>query len=910
MRGIKISKIAALWLLMVLMVGFGRATKELPPLERNIDGAMMIIGGVPKVGESFEIVYRIKIKETQDWKLREDDLTRDYVAIIRCAPPEAVEILGEDKFFFSGLPIGRTIEFRTRCRILKPVSWIYIDGDIDLAVQGKSLGPVATSGDATLWLIDTETGQYGTREEYERGLSVEYRYDFVDGSFIGRYDQSRVSLAENRRIIKMMKELEPSLTDSLALLLHSEQYKVGVPKGTAKWDSLNQRWIDKGVYEYYLKDGWLKAVQDGRLMEWEENEKMKIQKEWKGGKGFNFFRIDNNTPPDLHGGDRLTKTFDGYWKFKDHLYNKDQGLLADAIKKPVKNARARIYITYQISGVPYRYVSEQCITNENGYFSITTELPNSFELGKAFAVVYPAGGGPDTASPVINVSDPNPHQPSYKRDPLDPTLYVILNLYYKEFYPNSLLVHFDTVYADTYPAVGQPESGCLNIYETYLHARTFMSPPPGWPLRVMWEPGYDSATAYRNDTIWVIGEPSVPIEDTDEWDDDVLLHEFGHYLMDNYAEIPPNLNPNHRWYLSDSVYKNTAYTEGWPTFFSGRTRVNSGTDSLYVDNKKIGSGSALLWRNIENPWLGSGFDTLQFQGGPWCEGAVAGALWDIYDSHNESPYHSYPSLPQFPDTGLYDTLTMGFNPIWDVFDNYNPPGEPTNCWTIFHFRSGWNALNYDHAYAVNEILLHHRIRDSIPAKPIGLSAAQVGNAVRLYWRKNLEFDLQGYRIYRRSKKEFVIPPQPWGSWVFLADKGSPNDTTHLDQAVQLGWRYRYKVTAYDSLGNESEYSDSVEIFVQFGINPDDIEMFSFCVPPLIVMKGDLKICYSSVVNNQKVILKLYDICGRLVHKQDIVLKKGIDNEFVFSSKNLSSGVYFVQIQTKDYNKIQKVVIVR
>ncbi|MEO0124591.1 MAG: hypothetical protein ABIL69_11390, partial [candidate division WOR-3 bacterium] len=64
MRGIKISKIAALWLLMVLMVGFGRATKELPPLERNIDGAMMIIGGVPKVGESFEIVYRIKIKET------------------------------------------------------------------------------------------------------------------------------------------------------------------------------------------------------------------------------------------------------------------------------------------------------------------------------------------------------------------------------------------------------------------------------------------------------------------------------------------------------------------------------------------------------------------------------------------------------------------------------------------------------------------------------------------------------------------------------------------------------------------------------------------------------------------------------------------------------------------------------
>ncbi|MGQ9664672.1 MAG: hypothetical protein ACUVUH_04975 [bacterium] len=71
----------------------------------------------------------------------------------------------------------------------------------------------------------------------------------------------------------MMKEIEPVFTDSLALLLHSEQYKVGVPKGTARWDSLNQRWNGRALFEYHLKDGWLNAVHEGRLEDWQKNEK-------------------------------------------------------------------------------------------------------------------------------------------------------------------------------------------------------------------------------------------------------------------------------------------------------------------------------------------------------------------------------------------------------------------------------------------------------------------------------------------------------------------------------------------------------------------------------------------------------------------------------------------------------------
>ncbi|MGQ9702908.1 MAG: hypothetical protein ACUVQT_10745, partial [bacterium] len=286
-----VNKISAVWLLMVMIGGFGQGTKPgVLPWQKYVEQELCISGDCPKVGDVFEVIYRLKLK------LDVEPKSGNYCAVLFCVPPGAVEIIGKARFFFSSLNDREWKEFHTQCRILKPVGGINFDIGIYQTYPSypdRYYGPFATT-QMFLYLLDPQTGQYGTREEYERGLSVEYRYDFIDGSFIGRYDHSRVSLEENRRIIRMMKEIEPALTDSLALLLHSEQYKVGVPKGTARWDSLNQRWDDRAVFEYYLRDGWLNAVGEGRLEDWQKNEKKKIQAEWKGGSGSKFFRADSN----------------------------------------------------------------------------------------------------------------------------------------------------------------------------------------------------------------------------------------------------------------------------------------------------------------------------------------------------------------------------------------------------------------------------------------------------------------------------------------------------------------------------------------------------------------------------------------------------------------------------------------
>jgi len=287
---------------------------------------------------------------------------------------------------------------------------------------------------------------------------------------------------------------------------------------------------------------------------------------------------------------------------------------------------------------------------------------------------------------------------------------------------------------------------------------------------------------------------------------------------------------------------------------------------------------------------------------------VAGALWDIYDSHDEIPYPSYP-YPGFPDTALADTLTVDFDTIWTVFDDYNPPGEPTNCWTIFHFRSGWDYYDYNHDFALNQILLHHRIQDSIPAAPTGLSATLENHRVRLYWHKNIEPDLEGYRVFRRQGS-YTIPPS-WSDWIKIAEKNSPTDTTHYDATVHGGRTYRYKVTAYDTLDNESEPSDSVEIYVPMW----DIDgMEPFGLPQTIFSNVcELEISIPQGVNLMT--LKIYDCCGRIVNQKRVKLTAGksLKLDLRKDSRNnyLANGVYFLHLETdKGDETIKKFVMIR
>ncbi|MGB9721474.1 MAG: T9SS type A sorting domain-containing protein [bacterium] len=74
-------------------------------------------------------------------------------------------------------------------------------------------------------------------------------------------------------------------------------------------------------------------------------------------------------------------------------------------------------------------------------------------------------------------------------------------------------------------------------------------------------------------------------------------------------------------------------------------------------------------------------------------------------------------------------------------------------------------------------------------------------------------------------------------------------------------------------------------------------------------KGSIKVRFNTP-NFQPIILKLYDVAGRLVQKVDFIPNRIGDNEITFGLNGLPSGIYFVRLETENYNKFEKVIIVR
>lgn len=84
--------------------------------------------------------------------------------------------------------------------------------------------------------------------------------------------------------------------------------------------------------------------------------------------------------------------------------------------------------------------------------------------------------------------------------------------------------------------------------------------------------------------------------------------------------------------------------------------------------------------------------------------------------------------------------------------------------------------------------------------PIMLAGSASGGQVTLAWDANTEPDLAGYRIWYGQSSGMYGPPTP-------INVG--NVTTYTVNGLSSGVTYYFAATAYDTLGNESGYSNEV-----------------------------------------------------------------------------------------------------
>jgi hypothetical protein len=185
-------------------------------------------------------------------------------------------------------------------------------------------------------------------------------------------------------------------------------------------------------------------------------------------------------------------------------------------------------------------------------------------------------------------------------------------------------------------------------------------------LNLYWSPNNtdtSSGGAYQggtyfdgNNGIYLLGDQNV---DTDEYDPSVIAHEWGHYIEAHFSRSD-SIGGFHS--TGDYLDMRVAFGEGFGNAFSSMVR----NDPVYADSngsqQSTGFGFNVESETVSNP-------------GWYSESSVEKILYDLYDSTN--------------DSADADTLSLGFQPIWDVLIN-EERSEPVFT-SIFKFITALKA---------------------------------------------------------------------------------------------------------------------------------------------------------------------------------------------------------------------------
>lgn len=133
------------------------------------------------------------------------------------------------------------------------------------------------------------------------------------------------------------------------------------------------------------------------------------------------------------------------------------------------------------------------------------------------------------------------------------------------------------------------------------------------------------------DRIFVLGRADI---DTDEFDQHVIAHEWGHYYQDSFSR-DDSLGGEHT--PVERLDLRVAFSEGWGNAFAGMVRA----DPVYRDSFDVGQarGFAINVENNNNP-----------NAGWFNEGSIQSIFWDLYDTTNDG----------------VDAINLGFAPLHAV----------------------------------------------------------------------------------------------------------------------------------------------------------------------------------------------------------------------------------------------------
>ena len=218
--------------------------------------------------------------------------------------------------------------------------------------------------------------------------------------------------------------------------------------------------------------------------------------------------------------------------------------------------------------------------------------------------------------------------------------------------------------------------GAFNIYDQILKTNEFLRTEVGTcgftgctdfdvapASKVYWAKGFNPATYFGSSSgvsfftvhpndptdrrLFILGgsQGDVDNEDTDHFDNSVIIHEYGHFLEDAYS-ISDSPGGSHSG--TSLIDPRLAWSEGWANFLQGYVQ-NLG---YYIDTygNEDGATGNFFRIDLENQSGGNARDVpLNAGEGNFREFSVTRILWDAVDSSTD---------------GGSDTVSGTFNEIW------------------------------------------------------------------------------------------------------------------------------------------------------------------------------------------------------------------------------------------------------
>ena len=206
-----------------------------------------------------------------------------------------------------------------------------------------------------------------------------------------------------------------------------------------------------------------------------------------------------------------------------------------------------------------------------------------------------------------------------------------------------------------------------------------------------------------------------------------------------------------------------------------------------------------------------------------------------------------------------------------------------------------NGYNFDYAVA------RFNSGDEVPVELISFSGKFTGTCVKLYWTTATETNNSGFEIERKLFDS-------WESIGFIQGNGSttePHTYEFSDPITGLSTNknmdYRLKQIDYNGSYN---YSNIIEIDIS--VSSEEYKLYQNYPNPF---NPSTKITYSIPIDDF-VLLKIYNSIGEEIETLINENKSAGTYQIDFKADNLPGGIYFYRLNSGNYTKTNKMVVLK